>query len=733
MRHTFTFAMLLVLLSTSPLVMGLGLGQATVQSPLNTPLKASIPLIDTSGFDVEQLRVQIADKRDFEAIGLSRTPLAASVRANISREQGEWQVQLSTQRPVNDPWLDLLLYLDSPQGRQMREVTLLLDPPDYASMPSLEEGSPQASPDASVSPSASISPSASASRSTTASVAQPSSSASRAPGRQAAGSAYISRGDTLWSVAERLRPAEASVQQMMIALLEANPEVFPSGNIHEMREGLTLEVPQPSRVTARSPESAAGTIQAMNQAWTRRDGGTPEAVPLPAVQTSEPIQLSETAIAASMALAGVVQSEQVPEAPSREALAEERARLADLEQRWEESQATIQSLLTERESLHEEVDQLHGLLFTLREELDALATAPPKVAQATQDDPWWQAGAALLQRYQWWVAAIAIALLLALLAVLRRRRDTWEEPVVAGPDASRSEPQVSGSGVSSSARSATSSIHARNEAQATPSTIVPASQTEALLHDEAPGMSVADDYAAFDDRDETAPSAHGEAAVEPEPLTETPLQWDDSETPLDRTQAAGLAEQNRRRRYTLQNVDTFAMEADPLSQPKAAPMKALLHEMSMDQMSPVSTAEKPSEPLDERSVTEPSVGSETPEAPAPVNQDRARMVDYEPPVLSSEETVREETPMQPTIDFTSESRSPEAPALNARPPEKTQGQSYAYDTKGFGGQPEVDWEIEEVAFDARDLDNGQPADKPKADSSRHSRDAPPAYRPDAKQ
>ncbi|MWJ28316.1 hypothetical protein GPM19_08870 [Halomonas sp. ZH2S] len=666
MRHTLTFAMLLALLSTSPLVAALGLGQATVESPLNTPLKASIPLLDISGSDIEQLSAQVADEQDFEAIGLARTPLAASVQADISRVKGEWQVQLSTQRPVNDPWLDLLLYLDSPQGRQVREVTLLLDPPDYASMPSLEEGSSQAS------------PSASASRSTNAPVAQPSSSSG----------AYISRGDTLWSVAERLRPAEVNVQQMMIALLEANPNVFPSGNIHEMREGLTLEVPPPSRVMARSPDSAAETIQAMNQAWSRRDGGTPEAVPLPSVQMPDPLEISETAIAASIALTGVMQ----PEAPSREALAEERARLADLERRWEESQATIQTLLTERESLHEEVDQLHGLLYTLREELDALATDPPKVARATQDDPWWQAGAALWQHYQWWVTGIAIALLLAVLVALRRRRDVWEEPVIADSDISRAEPQVPSAGVSSSAMNrATSSIQARDETQAAPS-----SHTDALLHDEAPGMSVAHSYAAVDDQAEKAPSARNEAEPEP-PTEEAPLQWDDSETPM---------------------------------------------------------IEKPSESLEEPSVTDP-VGGEAPEMPAPAKQDRERMIDYEPPVLSNEEAVREETPMQPTIDFTQVSRSSEpfsaqlpasalseleASTLKPQPSltEKMGMQRYPHDTKGFDEQPEIDWEIEEVAFDARDLDNSQPAnsqstDKHKADSSRHIRDAPSAYRPDGKQ
>ena len=81
-----------------------------------------------------------------------------------------------------------------------------------------------------------------------------------------------------------------------------------------------------------------------------------------------------------------------------------------------------------------------------------------------------------------------------------------------------------------------------------------------------------------------------------------------------------------------------------------------------------------------------------------------RFIDYHPPVLnstssstansasSSQESLRNETPMQPTIDFVSEPHAePLPPAKRPRRP------------------IEEEWEIEEVAFKPRGLDNSDPS------------------------
>ncbi|QFU01360.1 hypothetical protein FIU83_06875 [Halomonas sp. THAF5a] len=269
MKRKLTLAMLLSLSTASPLALALGLGEAEVNSTLSAPLRASIPLTDSAGLQPGLLNVSVADAEAFAAAGLPRTPLAASVKMAVTRRQGRLMLDLTTERAVREPWVDLLLRFDWPGGRQLREVTLLLDPADYERLPALV-AAPTAAPAVSREPSTPR-----ASDATPRPVARPPAAA------EAGAPAWVRPGDTLWSVAGRLRPDSGiSIDQMMVALVEANPEAFPSGNINAMRAGFTLVVPPREAIAARSATRADELVQAMNQAWANRGGGAPARVPL---------------------------------------------------------------------------------------------------------------------------------------------------------------------------------------------------------------------------------------------------------------------------------------------------------------------------------------------------------------------------------------------------------------------------------------------------------------------
>ncbi|MGE4532789.1 FimV/HubP family polar landmark protein [Halomonas sp.] len=268
MKRKLTLAMMLSLSAASPMALGLGLGETDVRSTLNAPLRATIPLTDAGGIQPGLLNVTVADERAYAAAGLARTPLAASVRAEVARRRGGLVVDLTTERPVREPWLDLLLRFDWPTGQQVREVTLLLDPPNYDEMPALVAPSRQV-----------VAPAATATREARPAPATP----APAPGgaSSAGDPVWVRSGDTLWAVAGRLRPDSGiSMSQMMVALVAANPEAFPSGNINAMRAGFTLAVPDRERIAARSQAEADRIVTAMNQAWANRGGGAPARVPL---------------------------------------------------------------------------------------------------------------------------------------------------------------------------------------------------------------------------------------------------------------------------------------------------------------------------------------------------------------------------------------------------------------------------------------------------------------------
>jgi FimV-like protein len=291
MKRKLTIAVLFSLSAASPLALGLGLGDAEVRSTLDAPLRASIPLIDARGLSPDLLNVSVADERSFSAAGLIRTPLAASVRLDVTDRQGQLMLDLTTERPVAAPWLDLLLRFDWPGGGQVREVTLLLDPADYDLLPVLVAASRPAL--------ASPTPTSSTPREPT---TQPQVARPPAPA-QSDDASRIRSGDTLWVVAGRLRPDSGiGMNQMMVSLVEANPDAFPSGNINAMRAGYTLVVPSRDAIAARSSAEAERIVQAMNQAWANRGGGAPPRVALgtPAADPEvDPVADSALATAAS--------------------------------------------------------------------------------------------------------------------------------------------------------------------------------------------------------------------------------------------------------------------------------------------------------------------------------------------------------------------------------------------------------------------------------------------------
>ncbi|MDY7115240.1 FimV/HubP family polar landmark protein [Halomonas sp. SSL-5] len=284
MKRKLTLAMLLSLSATSSTALALGLGEAEVRSTLNAPLRASVPLVDAGGIQPGLLNVSVADDRAYAAAGLSRTPLAASVRLAVERRQGRLVVDLTTERPVREPWLDLLLRFDWPTGQQVREVTLLLDPPNYAEMPALVTGSRQVA-----ASSRTAQPDRQATSAATSPSPRPAATTNRDP-------AWVRSGDTLWGVAGRLRPDSGiSMNQMMVALVAANPEAFPSGNINAMRAGITLAVPDRATITERSEADADRTVSAMNQAWANRGSGVPARVPLGGSDGSAATSVAATA------------------------------------------------------------------------------------------------------------------------------------------------------------------------------------------------------------------------------------------------------------------------------------------------------------------------------------------------------------------------------------------------------------------------------------------------------
>lgn len=127
-RHSWLLLPVLAI-SYSPLASAVGLGQITVHSALNQPLEAEIALVQAQGLGEGELSVGLATAGEFKQAGVERLPFLEDLRF-IPVLQGERRViRVVSSKPVNEPFLDFLLQVNQANGRQLREYTLLIDPP----------------------------------------------------------------------------------------------------------------------------------------------------------------------------------------------------------------------------------------------------------------------------------------------------------------------------------------------------------------------------------------------------------------------------------------------------------------------------------------------------------------------------------------------------------------------------------------------------------------------------
>jgi pilus assembly protein FimV len=180
------------------LASALGLGEITLHSALNQPLRADIALVDAAGLSEGDLSASLASPDDFSRSGVERVFFLNNLRFTPVLRGGRSFIRVTSSKPVEEPFLNFLVQLNQPNGRLLREYTVLIDPP----------GTPGIVP-------AGVEPSASAE--STPAIKPP-------PATQ--GKRYtVVQGDNPWVIAKRLHDAgsNASVNELMQGIQALNP------------------------------------------------------------------------------------------------------------------------------------------------------------------------------------------------------------------------------------------------------------------------------------------------------------------------------------------------------------------------------------------------------------------------------------------------------------------------------------------------------------------------------
>lgn len=251
----------------------LALGRLNVQSALGEPLRAEIDVTEISATEADGLKVDMASREAFQAAGVTYNDALSNVRAALQRRaDGRYVVRLTGSRPMNEPFVDILLEANWASGRIVRDYTILLDPPSSrqasAAVPiapvAPQMSAPAPAPRVAVAPTGDAGAAAPRRQRPAPVPVAPAESRVRAEGGSDQ-QVTVRAGDTAGRLAANLKPADVSLDQMLVALLRANPDAFINGNVNRIKAGAVLQVPSAAAAAAMPPDEARRTVVAQSR------------------------------------------------------------------------------------------------------------------------------------------------------------------------------------------------------------------------------------------------------------------------------------------------------------------------------------------------------------------------------------------------------------------------------------------------------------------------------------
>jgi len=271
----------------------LSLGEIDIRSALNQPFAAEIALSGTAE-ELQSLSITLASPETFARYGLDRPAVLGTFQFRVgTNASGRSVVAVTSSQSIAEPFIELLVEASSRSGRFLHQYTVFLDPPTFLpettapaaiQAPQTREPEPSiaggAIPRTAPQPAArSAPPPAEAAAPAPARTAQPNVGASGSYGP-------VQNGETLWGIASRIRSDGLTMNQMMVAIYEANPQAFDS-NMNILRRGAILRIPERAELERVDARAATAAVQQHTDTWQGRAAQAPRLVLVPPSSEAE--------------------------------------------------------------------------------------------------------------------------------------------------------------------------------------------------------------------------------------------------------------------------------------------------------------------------------------------------------------------------------------------------------------------------------------------------------------
>jgi pilus assembly protein FimV len=224
---------------SSGMAHALGLGELTLKSTLNQPLVAEIELLDVKDLTAAEVVPSLASPEDFAKAGVDRQAFLNDLTFTpVLNASGKSVLRVTSSKPLSEPMVKFLVQVMWPNGRLLRDYSVLLDPSKFS--PQTADAAAQPAPSQTI-----TAPTTGATHST---------------------QYTTTPRDTLWEIAAKARNG-GSVQQTMLAIQALNPDAFIGGNINRLKTGQVLRLPDSVQSTALPQSKAIAEVAAQNEAW----------------------------------------------------------------------------------------------------------------------------------------------------------------------------------------------------------------------------------------------------------------------------------------------------------------------------------------------------------------------------------------------------------------------------------------------------------------------------------
>jgi pilus assembly protein FimV len=314
-RKIFAMVSLLVGCFHAGNVLAVGLGDLEVNSTLSEPLDATVQLLGLDGLNENQILASLGTTDDFDRANMERVALIDNILVEVIVFDTEVGLLLLTSdQPVEEPFLNLVIGLRWPNGRLLRDYTALIDLPLFISnqpeaipvdipeapapvrdepepaqpiqeAPVQQERSLSTAETTGSEPESDLSASNDAEDETPAPVVEEEIAEEIVEGiveeveeeiaeelvaeDNVDESVLIQSGDTLYDIAATNRPdTSVSVEQTMLAIQRNNPDAFIDNDINRIRVGQIIRIPSIQDIASIDQTQALNQIALQNQAST---------------------------------------------------------------------------------------------------------------------------------------------------------------------------------------------------------------------------------------------------------------------------------------------------------------------------------------------------------------------------------------------------------------------------------------------------------------------------------